>query len=167
MAHYNAAMSTLKWTRPVARVAIAAAACIGSLAIADLTESSAQGAQAKVGSVAKLLAEASADPAAPITTAPFATGEDCSINLLSVKGIVPAHYHAKHEETVLIEFGSGTMRLGDKKVRVAAGDLMHIPKGVVHGFVPDSGGVRVVSIFAPAFDGKDRVLVPPGALTGK
>lgn len=154
-------MSTLKWTRPVARVAIAAAACIGSLAIADLTESSAQGAQAKVGSVAKLLAEASADPAAPITTAPFATGEHCSINLLSVKGAVPDHYHERHEETVLIEFGSGTMRLGDKKVRVAAGDLMHIPKGVVHGFVPDSGGVRVVSIFAPAFDGKDRVLVPP------
>lgn len=154
-------MDTLKWTRPVARVALAVATCIGSLAIADLTASSAQGAQAKVGTVAKLLAEVTADPAAPITTAPFATGEHCSINLLSVKGIVPDHYHEKHEESVFIEFGTGTMRLGDKRVRVAAGDLMHIPKGVVHGFVPDSGAVRVVSIFAPAFDGKDRVFVPP------
>lgn len=154
-------MSTLNWSRPAARVAIGLAACIGALAIAGPKQSSTEGAQAKHGNVAKLLAEGPADPSTPAKALPFATGEHCSINLLLVKGVVPEHYHEKHEETVLIEFGSGTMRLGEKRVRVGAGDLVHIPKGVVHGFSPDSEPVRVVSIFAPAFDGKDRVFVPP------
>lgn len=89
----------------------------------------------------------------------FADGEFCTVNLLAAGSPVPAHYHAVHEETVYVVRGSGVMRLGDQHKAVGPGDLMHIPKGVVHAFEPFTKDVVVVSIFAPKWDGKDRIFV--------
>lgn len=89
----------------------------------------------------------------------FMQGEHCTVNVIQAKSQIKSHYHAKHEEVVYVISGSGTMRLGNRKHLVKSGDLMYIPKNTVHGFSPQSRECVVVSIFSPAFDGKDRIFV--------
>jgi quercetin dioxygenase-like cupin family protein len=100
---------------------------------------------------------ASQDP--PMLAHKFAESETCTVNLLAAKGEVKAHYHAKHEETVVVLRGSGTFKLGKDVHTVKAGDVMHIPRNNVHSFAPTSDDVVVVSVFSPKFDGTDRVFV--------
>lgn len=89
----------------------------------------------------------------------FAEGKNATVNLINTSSPVPAHYHAKHDETVIIVRGSGTMRLGDQERTVRAGDLMFIPQGTPHAFVPHGDDVVAVSVFSPKFDGTDRIIL--------
>ena len=89
----------------------------------------------------------------------FAETDSCTVNLLAAKNEVPAHYHAKHEETVVVLSGQGVFTLAGEKRIVEPGDVFFIPRGTVHAFVPTSSDVVVVSTFSPKFDGKDRVFV--------
>jgi quercetin dioxygenase-like cupin family protein len=89
----------------------------------------------------------------------FAEGKNATVNLINTSAPVPAHYHAKHDETVIIVRGTGTMRLGDAERTVRAGDLMFIPQGTPHAFTPHGHDVVAVSVFSPKFDGTDRILL--------
>jgi mannose-6-phosphate isomerase-like protein (cupin superfamily) len=73
---------------------------------------------------------------------------------------VPAHKHVFHSEQVVVLEGTGIMRLGDKSFPIQKGDLIFIPKNTVHA-VRNTGTapLKVLSIQAPYFDGKDRVFV--------
>ncbi|MER3466384.1 MAG: hypothetical protein C4340_04405 [Armatimonadota bacterium] len=88
----------------------------------------------------------------------FAEGANTTVNLVNL-GPVPAHYNAKHDETVIIVRGMGTMRLGDLERIVRPGDLMFIPQGTPHAFTPHGDDVVAVSVFSPKFDGKDRIII--------
>jgi quercetin dioxygenase-like cupin family protein len=100
---------------------------------------------------------AKGDP--PTLAQKFAESETCTVNFLAAKGEVKAHYHAKHEETVVVLRGSGTFRIGKDVHSVKTGDVMHIPRNNVHSFTPTTDDVVVVSVFSPKFDGTDRVFV--------
>jgi len=89
----------------------------------------------------------------------FAQGKKATVNVVTPTGPLKAHYHQTHEEVVYIIKGRGKMRLGDKDQDVKEGDIIYIPVKTVHSFVPEGGDCRVLSIFAPAFDGKDRIFV--------
>jgi quercetin dioxygenase-like cupin family protein len=89
----------------------------------------------------------------------FAQGEHATVNVVTPTAPLRAHYHNAHEEIVYIIRGHGKMRLGEEVKPAKAGDVMFIPKKTVHGFVPESDDCIALSIFAPAFDGKDRVPV--------
>lgn len=89
----------------------------------------------------------------------FAEGANATVNLINTSTPVPAHYHAKHDETVVVVRGTGTMRLGDDTHIVRAGDVMFIPQGTPHAFNPHGDDVVAISVFAPKFDGKDRVII--------
>jgi quercetin dioxygenase-like cupin family protein len=89
----------------------------------------------------------------------FAEGEQATVNLINTVSPVPKHYHAKHDETVVILRGRGKMILGDQEREVAAGDVIFIPQGTVHAFDPLSEDVVAVSVFAPKWDGKDRIII--------
>ena len=41
----------------------------------------------------------------------------------------PAHYHAANEETIFVLDGEGTLRLGEARVAVRAGDYVALPPG--------------------------------------
>jgi mannose-6-phosphate isomerase-like protein (cupin superfamily) len=71
---------------------------------------------------------------------------------------LPAHFHRHSEENVYVVSGSGRMRVGDEWHELRAGSLVHVPKGVVHAFVPD-GLITAVSIFSPPFNERDREFV--------
>lgn len=98
----------------------------------------------------------------PVLLHKFAESDTCTVNFLAAKSEVKRHYHAKHEETVVVSSGSGVFTMGKTQHAVRAGDVMHIPRGVVHGFVPSTDDVVVVSVFTPKFDGVDRVFVDGG-----
>lgn len=52
------------------------------------------------------------------------------------------------------------MKLGDKEFEIRQGRLVFIPKGTVHSAKATSKELlKVLSIQAPNFDGKDRVAV--------
>lgn len=95
----------------------------------------------------------------PVLLHKFAESDTCTVNFLAAKSEVKRHYHAKHEETVVVSSGSGVFTMGKTQHTVRAGDVMHIPRGTVHGFVPLSDDVVVVSVLTPKFDGVDRVFV--------
>ena len=64
--------------------------------------------------------------------------------------------------TIVLLRGHGSMRLGDDTRPVAEGSVLYVPRGTVHAF--RNGGGRddpsfAHVIYAPPFDGEDRVLV--------
>lgn len=78
--------------------------------------------------------------------------------VIVIKKEVKPHKHLSHSEHVVVVSGAGQMQLGDKTFPVKKGDLVFIPKNTVHS-VKSTGKepLKVISIQAPYFDGKDRV----------
>lgn len=62
------------------------------------------------------------------------------------------HIQSSHDELVLILEGECGFRVGEDSKRVAAGDLIFIPRDTVHGPIIDNGRISLLSIFAPFFD---------------
>lgn len=77
-----------------------------------------------------------------------------------IKKEVKPHKHVYHSEQVVVLEGEGLMKLGVLQFVVRKGDVLFIPKGTVHSVVNRlSTPLKVLSIQAPWFDGKDRVFV--------
>jgi mannose-6-phosphate isomerase-like protein (cupin superfamily) len=68
------------------------------------------------------------------------------------------HTHDRHDLWVVMLRGHGTMRLGDEERPVGEGSVLYVPRGTVHAFRNLSDEVAVAyAVYAPAFDGRDRV----------
>lgn len=80
--------------------------------------------------------------------------------VIFIKKEVKKHKHVFHSEHVYILDGEGEMVLGDKTFKVKKGDILFIPKNTAHSLkVISTTPVKVLSVQAPMFDGKDRMLV--------
>ncbi len=80
--------------------------------------------------------------------------------VIFIKKEVKAHKHVTHSEHIYILDGEGEMMVGDKKMSVKKGDMIFIPKGTIHSLsVTSKTPVKVLSVQAPMFDGKDRVMI--------
>lgn len=80
--------------------------------------------------------------------------------VIFIKKEVKPHKHVTHTEQVLILEGEGEMTVGEKKFKIKKGDYIFIPKNTPHSLmVTSKNPVKVLSIQAPNFDGKDRVMV--------
>lgn len=113
-----------------------------------------------VVSLEQALAE-HADPAKGAVVAEILRGEQASVNAWRISDVMPPHLHREHEEVIIVRTGRARARIGDRDVDLKPGDVFLVPKNTVHaarayGEEPFTG----VSVFAPAFDGKDRVPVP-------
>jgi quercetin dioxygenase-like cupin family protein len=87
-------------------------------------------------------------------------GEQASVNVWQMTKGLPAHFHREHEEVIIVQSGRAQARIGGRTQIMQAGDILLVPKGMVHqvralGDEPFRG----ISVFAPAFDGKDRIMV--------
>lgn len=70
------------------------------------------------------------------------------------------HRHDRHDQLVVLVRGRGTMRVGEEVRPVEQGSILFLPRGVPHAFT--NGGVEpaiAYLMYAPPYDGKDRVLV--------
>ena len=87
-----------------------------------------------------------------------------SVHLTQVQGGIESHRHVYHDENVWIIRGAGRLILNGVNHRVAAGQLVHIPRNTPHSFHNlGSKPAVVISVFSPGFDGKDRVYEDAGA----
>jgi uncharacterized cupin superfamily protein len=100
------------------------------------------------------------------------------------KAAWPCHWHAANEEAIVVVEGTGTLRLGEERVEVRAGDYVTLACGVAHQLInsgtgplrywcfstkldpevvgyPDSGKVGFSTRAAPG--GPVRVLARPEA----
>jgi mannose-6-phosphate isomerase-like protein (cupin superfamily) len=79
--------------------------------------------------------------------------------VIFIKKEVKAHKHITHAEHVIVLEGKAEMTLNDKKFSIKKGDVIFIPKNSFHSVKTTSKiPLKVLSIQAPYFDGKDRVL---------
>ena len=80
--------------------------------------------------------------------------------VIFIKKEVKAHKHVSHSEHVYVLDGTGEMTVSDKIFTVKKGDIIFIPKNTFHSLkVTSASPVKVLSVQAPLFDGKDRVLM--------
>lgn len=80
--------------------------------------------------------------------------------LIFIKKKVKKHKHVYHSEHVYVLAGEGDMLLGKKIIHIKKGDVIFIPKKTVHSVkVTSDIPMKVLSIQAPKFEGKDRVFV--------
>jgi mannose-6-phosphate isomerase-like protein (cupin superfamily) len=78
--------------------------------------------------------------------------------VIFIKKEVKLHKHVEHTEQVLVLDGEALMTLGEKEFKVKKGDLILIPKNTFHSVKTTSKKpLKVLSVQAPFFDGKDRV----------
>lgn len=91
----------------------------------------------------------------------LSTDKHSSQFVVFVRKFVPTHQHLHHSESVYVLSGEGEFSLGDQVSKISAGHFIYIPEGVVHGVKTTSKEpLKVLSIQAPEFFGKDRVAVP-------
>lgn len=80
--------------------------------------------------------------------------------VIFVKNKVPLHKHVEHSETIYVLEGKGLFQLGDENMEIVAGDYIRVPKGTAHAVkVLSSIPLKIISVQAPEFFGKDRVKV--------
>ncbi|MBK6834434.1 MAG: cupin domain-containing protein [Bacteroidetes bacterium] len=78
--------------------------------------------------------------------------------VIFIKKEVKAHKHLAHAEHVIVLEGKAEMTLNDKTFPIKKGDVIFIPKDSFHSVKTTSKiPLKVLSIQAPYFDGKDRV----------
>ena len=97
-----------------------------------------------------------------IKVSKLTSNENSSSFIIWVKDSVKTHYHKDHTETLCFLEGEGIFTVGSKKHFVKAGDFISIPPSVVHSFKTISTKpVKVLSMQAPEFLGKDRHFIKP------
>ena len=91
---------------------------------------------------------------------PLFTDSLASSFVIVIKKEVKAHKHLNHTEHVVVLAGTGQMKLGDKQFEIKKGDVLLIPKNTVHSVKTTSKDpLKVLSLHAPYFDGKDRIFI--------
>ncbi len=77
-----------------------------------------------------------------------------------IKDQVKLHKHEFHSEQITVLEGAGEMQLGGKTYHIKKGDVIFVPKGTGHSVVSKGRKpLKVLSVQAPFFDGKDRVFL--------
>ena len=87
-------------------------------------------------------------------------GKGVSHHVVQIRDREVPHIHKEHDLTVVVLKGKGYLMLGTKRVELAKGDVLFIPRGTVHYFVNtfDQPSVALAA-FSPPFDGKDTIAV--------
>jgi mannose-6-phosphate isomerase-like protein (cupin superfamily) len=88
----------------------------------------------------------------------YQDSSEVSSYVIFVRKEVKTHKHLEHAEHVYILQGEGLMSLGEKEFKIKKGSMIFIPKNTFHSVKTTSKiPLKVISIQAPFFDGKDRV----------
>ena len=65
--------------------------------------------------------------------------------------VVPSHRHAESAEILLIESGSGVMRVGERAIRVRPGAALYVPPGILHSLEGDGAApFRAIQVYTPS-----------------
>ena len=90
----------------------------------------------------------------------IASDENSSDFVIFIKEQVPLHKHLTHTETIFVLEGRGMFQQGEEKVEIGPGDYLRIPENTPHAVtVLSDEPLKVLSVQAPEFLGKDRVFI--------
>jgi mannose-6-phosphate isomerase-like protein (cupin superfamily) len=93
-----------------------------------------------------------------IATHPLHSDSLSTSLIIWVKKEVAPHRHAYHSECLYVLAGTGNLKVGNQTYSIQAGDFVNIPVNTVHALsVTSSIPLKVISIQAPEFMGKDRI----------
>ena len=89
--------------------------------------------------------------------------ESTSHHVVAIRTAERPHRHDHHDLLVVLLRGHGTQRLGDQTREIGEGSVLFVPRGTVHAF-SNAGPEPAIAyaVYAPPFDGKDRVQVAEG-----
>jgi mannose-6-phosphate isomerase-like protein (cupin superfamily) len=108
----------------------------------------------------KVLAEnpLPADQNIKVTT--LGQGRGVSHHVVQIRDREVPHIHKEHDLTVVVLQGEGHLMLETKRVELARGDVLFVPRGTSHYFVNTFYQPSVaLAAFSPPFDGKDTIPV--------
>jgi mannose-6-phosphate isomerase-like protein (cupin superfamily) len=102
------------------------------------------------------------DPEVGILLSQVAAGKNATVNFGQV---LPGagqklHYHEWHDEIVYVIRGTGFMTIAGQNRSIEASDLIYVPSKVVHNnSASGNETMEAITIYVPAFDGKDKIFV--------
>jgi mannose-6-phosphate isomerase-like protein (cupin superfamily) len=86
---------------------------------------------------------------------------EASFHLVRIRTAEKPHVHDFHDGTVFVLSGKLRVRLADRTVTVGPGDVIEIPRGVLHWAENlDQSASEAYVIYTPPYDGEDRRLIP-------
>lgn len=86
------------------------------------------------------------------------TDSNATSFIIWIKKSVQSHKHEKHSERLYVLAGEGAMTIGDKTFAIKSGDYFTIQENTFHSLTVTSEiPVKVISVQAPEFFGKDRI----------
>lgn len=102
----------------------------------------------------------------PVYVEKLASDPFVSSFVIEIEKEVAMHFHKQHSEHVYVISGAGLLTLDNETFAIEAGNLVYIPQATLHSVVVTSDEpMRVLSIQAPEFSGRDRVFVRPQPAT--
>ena len=91
----------------------------------------------------------------------LSSGKNSTDFLIVIKKSVPLHMHANHTETIYVLDGEGEFQKNNEQYMIKQGDYLRIEKGAPHAVkVTSIKPLKVLSVQAPEFFGKDRIFLP-------
>jgi quercetin dioxygenase-like cupin family protein len=104
----------------------------------------------------KIIADNSLAPGENIKVAHLGRSASASQHVVQIRDRETLHVHKLHDATVTMARGRGYLNMGQRRIELSPGDVVHIPRGVAHQYV-NSGSEPTVAVvvYAPPFDGKD------------
>lgn len=104
----------------------------------------------------KILADNPLGPADNIKVANLGRSPSASQHVVQIRDRETLHVHKLHDATVTMLRGQGNLVMGERRIELKAGDVIHVGRGVVHQYINTGNKPSVVMVvYAPAFDGKD------------
>ncbi|MBA3687032.1 MAG: cupin domain-containing protein [Planctomycetes bacterium] len=100
-----------------------------------------------------------ADLVKPIAVRPLRSDADSTAMLIRLDGAERPHVHAEHDLVVVLRSGRGVIHLDGRSHEIGPGDVMEIPRGVVHWAESDGGPCEVYAVFTGTYDGSDVIPV--------
>lgn len=87
-------------------------------------------------------------------------GPEISHHVVQIRDREIPHIHKNHDLTVVMLRGQGYLMLEKRRIDLAVGDVLFVPRSVPHYFVNTYTQPSVaLAIFSPPFDGKDTIPV--------
>ena len=108
----------------------------------------------------KVLAENHLVPSEKIKSTTLGQAPDMSDHIVQIRDRDAPHIHKSHDSTVVMMKGRGYLVMEHRRIDLSVGDVVFIPRGVVHYYVSTSSEPTVAFVvFSPPFDGTDNIPV--------
>ncbi len=110
--------------------------------------------------LAEVLAENPLGASENIKMTTLGYGQAVSHHIVQVRDREVPHIHKTHDGTVMMMKGRGYLMMESRRIDLSVGDVVYIPRGIVHYYVNSASEPTVAFVtFSPPFDGKDYIPV--------